>query len=187
MLLARRGRGDAERAAALLAAAGRIAHDHALTALLAHIDELTTTPATVTTLPDGLTTRELAVLQLIAQGRSNRAIGRELSISEHTAANHVRSILMKTTSANRAEAASYAHRHRLAAPPDAPLRRGGEAIPPYPATPLLATPLQPSPDAIDEIESTDTVEDTEWLPAFLSADRLACYCLYQSACPRLVL
>ena len=120
MLLARRSRGDAERAATLLAAARRIAHDHALTALLAHIDKLTTTPAAVTTLPDGLTARELAVLQLIAQGRSNRAIGRELSISEHTAANHVRSILMKTSSANRAEAASYAHHHRLVAPPHAP-------------------------------------------------------------------
>ena len=68
-------------------------------------------------MPDGLTARELAVLQLIAQGRSNRAIGRELSISEHTAANHVRSILMKSGSPNRAEAASYAHRHRLVAPP----------------------------------------------------------------------
>ena len=45
--------------------------------------------AAVTTLPDGLTARELAVLRLITQGRSNRAIGRELSISEHTAANHL--------------------------------------------------------------------------------------------------
>ncbi|MGE3289442.1 MAG: AAA family ATPase [Pseudonocardia sp.] len=115
MLLARRGRGDAERAAALLVAARRIAQDHALTALLARIDELTPTSATVTTLPDGLTARELAVLRLVAQGRSNRAIGRALSISEHTAANHVRSILTKTSSANRAQAASYAHRHRLVA------------------------------------------------------------------------
>lgn len=120
MLLARRGRGDAERAATLLAAARRIANDHALTALLAHIDKLTPTPGTVTTLPNGLTARELAVLRLIGQGRTNRAIGRELSISEHTAANHVRSILMKTGSANRAEAASYAHHHGLAAPPHAP-------------------------------------------------------------------
>ena len=70
-------------------------------------------------MPDGLTARELAVLRLITQGRSNRAIGRELSISEHTAANHVRSILMKTGSANRAEAASYAHHYRLVAPPRA--------------------------------------------------------------------
>ncbi|MBL8925164.1 MAG: AAA family ATPase, partial [Pseudonocardia sp.] len=76
MLLTRRSRGDAERATTLLAAAARIAHNHALTALLARIEKLTTTPAAVATLPDGLTTRELGVLQLIAQGRSNRAIGR---------------------------------------------------------------------------------------------------------------
>ena len=36
-----------------------------------------------------------------------------LSISEHTAANHIRSILRKTGCANRTEAASYAHRHGL--------------------------------------------------------------------------
>ena len=40
---------------------------------------------------------------------------RELSISEHTAANHIRSILRKTDCANRTEAASFAHRHGLAA------------------------------------------------------------------------
>ena len=47
-------------------------------------------------------------------GLSNREIGEELSISEHTAANHIRSILRKTDCANRTEAASYAHRHGLA-------------------------------------------------------------------------
>jgi len=57
-------------------------------------------------------------------------------------------------------------------------------MPPYLTTPLLAGELQLTPEAIDEIESTDTDEDVEWLLAFLSADRLACYCLYQSACPR---
>ena len=41
-------------------------------------------------------------------------VGATLSISEHTAANHVRSILRKTGCANRTEAASYAHRHGLA-------------------------------------------------------------------------
>ena len=34
-------------------------------------------------------------------------------ISEHTAANHVRSILRKTGCANRTEAAAYAHRNGL--------------------------------------------------------------------------
>ena len=47
-------------------------------------------------------------------GLSNREIGEELTISEHTAANHIRSILRKTDCANRTEAASYAHHHGLA-------------------------------------------------------------------------
>ena len=54
------------------------------------------------------------VLRLVARGLSNREIGAALTISEHTAANHVRSILRKTGSANRTEAASYAHRRGLA-------------------------------------------------------------------------
>ncbi len=62
---------------------------------------------------DGLTGRELEVLQLIGRGLSNREIARELVISEHTAANHVRSILAKTQSANRTVAARYASRQGL--------------------------------------------------------------------------
>ena len=42
-------------------------------------------------------------------------IGRTLSISEHTAANHIRSILRKTGAANRTEAAAYAHANGLIA------------------------------------------------------------------------
>lgn len=63
--------------------------------------------------PDGLSFRELQILGLVAEGLSNREIGSSLFISEHTAANHVRSILRKTRCANRTEAASYAHRHGL--------------------------------------------------------------------------
>ncbi|MGI8937376.1 MAG: helix-turn-helix transcriptional regulator [Iamia sp.] len=70
----------------------------------------------VVTLPDGLSTREAQVLVLVAAGRSNRAIAEELFISPNTAANHVRSILQKTASANRTEAAAYAVRHDLCAP-----------------------------------------------------------------------
>jgi ATP/maltotriose-dependent transcriptional regulator MalT len=64
-------------------------------------------------LPDGLSAREVEVLRLIAAGSSNRDIGERLHISTNTAANHVRSILQKTGSANRAEAATYAARHEL--------------------------------------------------------------------------
>jgi DNA-binding CsgD family transcriptional regulator/tetratricopeptide (TPR) repeat protein len=58
--------------------------------------------------PDGLTSRELEVLRLLASGLSNHEIGAKLHISANTAANHVRSILMKTGAANRTQAAMYA-------------------------------------------------------------------------------
>jgi DNA-binding NarL/FixJ family response regulator len=60
------------------------------------------------TLPDGLTAREVEVLRLLALGRSNKDISLVLSISLNTVATHVRSILTKTQSANRTEAATYA-------------------------------------------------------------------------------
>ncbi|MFC7531993.1 LuxR C-terminal-related transcriptional regulator [Actinoplanes sp. GCM10030250] len=63
--------------------------------------------------PDGLTRREREVLALIAQGLGNRQIAARLFITENTAANHVRSILLKTGSANRTQAARYATSHGL--------------------------------------------------------------------------
>ncbi len=67
----------------------------------------------LTTGPDGLTDREVEVLRLLAAGLSNRAIGERLYISTNTAANHVRSILIKTGAANRTQAAMYAADHEL--------------------------------------------------------------------------
>jgi DNA-binding CsgD family transcriptional regulator len=69
----------------------------------------------LTTGPDGLTDREVEVLRLLAAGLSNRAIGERLYISTNTAANHVRSILLKTGAANRTQAAMYAADHELLA------------------------------------------------------------------------
>ena len=63
----------------------------------------------------GLTDREVGVLRLLVDGHSNREIGERLHISQHTAANHVRSILSKTGCANRTEAASWALRRGLVA------------------------------------------------------------------------
>ena len=65
--------------------------------------------------PDGLSAREVDVLRLLAEGCSNRAIGERLTISSNTAANHVRSILIKTGAANRTQAAMYAADHELLA------------------------------------------------------------------------
>lgn len=60
-----------------------------------------------------LTAREIEVLRLLAAGKSNAAISRELSISHATVATHVRSILSKTYCANRTAAAAYAREHQL--------------------------------------------------------------------------
>jgi DNA-binding CsgD family transcriptional regulator len=63
--------------------------------------------------PDKLSDREVEVLRLLSSGLSNREIGAKLYISANTAANHVRSILMKTGAANRTQAARYATEHHL--------------------------------------------------------------------------
>ncbi len=60
-----------------------------------------------------LTEREVDVLGLLAAGLSNQQIGTRLHISANTAANHVRSILIKTGTANRTQAAIYAAQHGL--------------------------------------------------------------------------
>ena len=65
------------------------------------------------TRPAGLTSREMDVLRLLGAGASNREIAGQLFITENTAANHVRSILMKTGAGNRTQAAIYASTHGL--------------------------------------------------------------------------
>jgi len=63
----------------------------------------------------GLTARELEVLTLVAEGRSNRQVAEALFISAKTASVHVSNILAKLGVASRVEAAAVAHRHGLLA------------------------------------------------------------------------
>ena len=60
-----------------------------------------------------LTRRELQVIRLLAAGRSNRAIARELTISERTVDRHVSNILTKLDLSSRAAATAYAYQHGL--------------------------------------------------------------------------
>lgn len=64
-------------------------------------------------LPDGLTTREVEVLRLVAAGRTNPQIARELVLSEKTVARHLSNIFGKIGVASRTEAAAYAFTQRL--------------------------------------------------------------------------
>jgi DNA-binding NarL/FixJ family response regulator len=63
--------------------------------------------------PEALTTREVEVLQLLARGRANKEIARDLVISEKTVKTHVHSILAKLGVQSRTQAALYAGRTGL--------------------------------------------------------------------------
>jgi DNA-binding CsgD family transcriptional regulator len=64
----------------------------------------------------GLTQREVEVLALVAEGRTNRQIGQALYITPKTASVHVSRILAKLGVAGRGEAAAVAHRLGLDKP-----------------------------------------------------------------------
>jgi DNA-binding NarL/FixJ family response regulator len=66
---------------------------------------------------DPLTPREREVLGLIGRGMANKVIARELSLSEKTVKAHVSSILAKLGVTDRTQAALYAVRAGLVAPP----------------------------------------------------------------------
>jgi DNA-binding NarL/FixJ family response regulator len=65
-----------------------------------------------------LTERELAVLELIAEGLTNREIGERLYLSEKTVKHHVSDILSKLGLARRVEAAGFAIRRSATRPSD---------------------------------------------------------------------
>ena len=60
-----------------------------------------------------LTEREMEVLRLVAHGKNNRDIAKELFISENTVKNHIRNILEKLQLHSRMEAVVYAVREKL--------------------------------------------------------------------------
>lgn len=63
--------------------------------------------------PHGLTIRELEVLRLIATGKTNKAIGEDLYLSEKTVDRHVSNIFNNLDVSSRAAATAFAYRHKL--------------------------------------------------------------------------
>ena len=62
---------------------------------------------------EDLTPREREILVLVAQGRTNGEIGKQLFISTKTVSVHVSNILAKLRAAGRTEAAAIARRRGL--------------------------------------------------------------------------
>ncbi len=62
-----------------------------------------------------LTPRELEVLQLLAEGKTNKAIAQELEVSSHTVKFHVNSLMSKLNAQSRTEAVVQATRLGLIA------------------------------------------------------------------------
>ena len=94
------------------AAAGQSVLDAEVQARLVQFASLPTSPGGGTS-PDGLTTREVEVLRLIAAGLSNSEIANQLYVSEVTIKTHINHIFTKTGSRDRAQAVAYAHRSGL--------------------------------------------------------------------------
>jgi len=62
---------------------------------------------------NNLTSRELEVLELIAEGMINKEIAKQLFISEKTVKNHVSNIFKKLNVSDRTQAAIYAFKHNI--------------------------------------------------------------------------
>ena len=78
------------------------------------------TPTQKPLTPDPLTAREMEILRLVAQGKSNKEIAGDLVIAEETVHTHVSNILNKLHLASRTQAALYALKEGFASVEDIP-------------------------------------------------------------------
>ena len=64
----------------------------------------------------GLTAREVGIVQALARGLSNQAIGKELFVAEQTVKFHLTNIYRKLGVTSRTDAIQFAYRHGLVGP-----------------------------------------------------------------------
>jgi len=109
--LACRALGDGEGAALELEAARATYAELRAAPDLVRVDALQ--PGSRASDAHGLTRRELEVLRMIAEGRTNKAIASELVLSVRTVDRHAGNIFAKLGVSSRAAATAYAHQHQL--------------------------------------------------------------------------
>jgi len=100
------------RGADLIAAIRRVARGESLLdpAVTARVLERLRAPAAEDDPLAGLSPQERRILDLIAEGKTNRQIGEEMFLAEKTVKNYVSHLLAKLGMARRTEAAAYAAR-----------------------------------------------------------------------------
>jgi DNA-binding NarL/FixJ family response regulator len=109
--MACRAVGDVDGADLELAAARAVFADLGAVRDVARVDDLIARAAAVG--GTGLSRREIEVLRLVADGRTNREIASELGISERTVDRHVSNLFSKLDVSTRSAATAYAYEHRL--------------------------------------------------------------------------
>jgi DNA-binding NarL/FixJ family response regulator len=109
--LACRAVGDADSAELELTAARTVFADLGAVRDVARVDDLIARANAVR--GSGLSRREIEVLRLVADGRTNRDIAGELGISERTVDRHVSNLFAKLDVSTRSAATAYAYEHHL--------------------------------------------------------------------------
>lgn len=96
-----------------IAQGGVIVSPPMATHLLDEFKELRPTVSKENAGEEALSSREMEVLKLVAQGATNKEISDSLFVSENTAKTHMRNIMDKLHLANRGQAAAYAFKKGL--------------------------------------------------------------------------
>ena len=105
--------GDHEGAELERAAARRVFSELGAAPDLAALDSADGNTATSKGRVPGLSKREIEVLLLLASGKTNKVIARELFVSERTIDRHVSNIFTKIGVSSRAAATAFAYENRL--------------------------------------------------------------------------
>lgn len=117
--MACRDAGDLDGAAASFEAAGNLFEQLGATPDLRSLRDLRDAMNTTPALPAGLTRREVEVLRLVAAGKTNKQIARELVLSEKTVARHLSNIFLKIDVTSRSAATAFAFERGVVSGPAA--------------------------------------------------------------------